>query len=284
MGRLQRSSFFDPAMQRPLGRGTGSMTHVGPLSIGRARLEPGWRWSEDLKPIVGTESCMVHHLQVLLAGRLGVRMDDGEEAIFDPGDTFEIPPGHDTWVVGEEPADILDISGNVGEFGLPAVTSRSLATLLMTDIVDSTATLARVGDQAWRQMLAGHDRVVRSELRRNNGREIATTGDGFLAEFASAAAALDCGLRIRDAVGAFGVEARLGVHTGEIERAGDDVRGLTVHTTARVMSSAGPSEVLTTTITMLLSTGAPFRFESRGERALKGLPEPIELFEVLPRA
>ena len=268
-------------MQRALGRGTGSMTHVGPLAIGRARLEPGWRWSEDLKPIVGTESCMVHHLQVLLAGRLGVRMDDGEEAIFEAGDTFEIPPGHDTWVVGDAPADIIDISGNVGEFGLPAVTSRALATLLMSDIVDSTATLARVGDQAWRQTLARHDRVVRSELRRNNGREIATTGDGFLAEFASAAAALDCALRIRDAVGAIGVEARLGVHTGEIERAGDDVRGLTVHTTARVMSSAGPSQVLTTTITMLLSAGAPFRFESRGERALKGLPEPIELFEVV---
>jgi class 3 adenylate cyclase len=267
-------------MQRALGRGVGSLTHVGPLTIGRARLEPGWRWSQDLRPVVGTSSCMVHHLQVLLAGRVGVRLDDGEEAAFEAGDSFEIPPGHDTWVIGDEPVDMLDISGNVAEFGLPAVTSRAVATLLMTDIVGSTATLARVGDQAWRQMLAGHDRVVRSELQRHTGREIATTGDGFLAEFASAAAALDCGLRIRDAVRGVGVEARLGVHTGEIERAGEDVRGLTVHATARVMSTAGPSEVLTTTITMLLSAGGSFRFESRGEHALKGLPAAIELFEV----
>jgi class 3 adenylate cyclase len=280
MARLTKSNFGDPAMQRALGRGVGSLNHVGPLAIGRARLEPGWRWSEDLRPIVGTRSCMVHHLQVLLAGRVGVRLDDGEEASFEAGDTFEIPPGHDTWVIGDEPVEMLDISGNVAAFGLPAVTSRAVATLLMTDIVDSTATLSRIGDQAWRQTLAAHDRVVRSELQQLQGREIATTGDGFLAEFASAAAALECALRIREAVRALGVQARLGVHTGEIERAGEDVRGLSVHTTARVMSSAGPSEVFTTTITRLLSAGGAFRFESRGEHALKGLTAPIELFEV----
>jgi class 3 adenylate cyclase len=225
---------------------------------------------------------MVHHLQVLLSGRLGVRMDDGEEAIFGPMDTFEILPGHDTWVVGDEPVDILDISGNVEDFGLPAATSRAVATLLMTDIVDSTANLAKVGDKTWRQTLADHDRVVRSELRRAQGREIATTGDGFLAEFTSAAAALACALRLRDAVRALGIEVRIGVHTGEIERAGEDVRGLTVHTTARVMSAAGPSEVLTTMITRLLCSGDPYVFEDRGRHQLKGLPGPIELFAVQP--
>jgi class 3 adenylate cyclase len=178
--------------------------------------------------------------------------------------------------------DILDISGNVEDFGLPSTTSRAVATLLMTDIVDSTASLARVGDSTWRQTLADHDRVVRSELRRAQGREIATTGDGFLAEFSSAAAAVSCALRVRDAVRSLGIEARLGVHTGEIERAGEDVRGLTVHTTARVMSSAGPSEVLTTMITRLLCAAGPYVFEDRGEHELKGLPAPIELFAVAP--
>jgi len=280
MPRLSSANLADPAHQRPIGRGVGTISAIGPLVVGRAQLEPGWRWSVDLRPIVGTESCMVHHLQVLLSGRLGVRMDDGEEATFGPLDTFEILPGHDTWVVGDEPVDILDISGNIEDFGLPATTTRAIATLLMTDIVDSTANLARMGDQAWRQTLADHDRVVRSELRRAQGREIATTGDGFLAEFSSAGAALSCALRIRDRVTSLGIESRLGVHTGEIERAGEDVRGLTVHTTARVMSMAGPSEVLTTMITRLLCAAGPFTFESRGDHRLKGLPSAIELFAV----
>ena len=283
MPRLSSANLADPARQRPIGRGIGTVNPMGPLVVGRAQLEPGWRWSVDLGPIVGTESCMVHHLQVLLSGRLGVRMDDGEEATFGPLDTFEILPGHDTWVVGDQPVDILDISGNVEDFGLPSTTSRAVATLLMTDIVDSTSNLARVGDKAWRQTLADHDRLVRSELRRAQGREIATTGDGFLAEFSSAASALGCALRVRDAVRALGIEARLGVHTGEIERAGDDVRGLTVHTTARVTSAAGASEVLTTVITRLLCAGGSFEFESRGEHSLKGLPAPIELYAVAAR-
>jgi class 3 adenylate cyclase len=283
MPGLKSANLGDPAHQRSLGRGVGTVNLMGPLVVGRARLEPGWRWSVDLGPIVGTSSCLVHHLQVLLSGRLGVRMDDGEEAIFGPLDTFEVLPGHDTWVVGDEPVDILDISGNVEDFGLPATTSRAIATLLMTDIVDSTTNLSRAGDLAWRQTLADHDRVVRSELRRAQGREITTTGDGFLAEFASAGAALGCALRIRDAVPVLGIEARIGVHTGEIERAGDDVRGLTVHTTARVMSTAGPSEVLTTMITRLLCAAGPYTFADRGEHQLKGLPAPIELFAVTPQ-
>ena len=280
MARLSRANLGDPAHQRPIGRGVGTMNPIGPLVVGRAQLEPGWRWSVDLRPVVGTASCMVHHLQVLLSGRLGVRMDDGEEAEFGPLDTFEIPPGHDTWVVGDEPVDLLDISGNVADFGLPTTTSRVVATLLMTDIVASTANLARVGDLAWRQTLANHDRLVRAELRRAQGREINTTGDGFLAEFASAAAALDCALRIASVVEDLGVQVRLGVHTGEIERVEADVRGMAVHTAARVMSIAGPSEVLTTLMTRLIAESGSFVFESRGAQALKGLPSPIEVFAV----
>jgi class 3 adenylate cyclase len=262
----------------------GQLARVGPLAIGRAQLTPGWRWSEDIKPSVGTELCMVHHVHVLLSGRFGVRMDDGEEAIFEPGEVFDIPPRHDAWVVGDEVVDLLDISGNVGEFGLPAARTRTLATLLMTDIVGSTDILARIGDRAWKQRLADHDRVVRTELRRAGGLEIDTTGDGFLAEFTSAAAALDGGLRIAAAVEAIDLAVRVGVHTGEIERADGNVRGLAVHTTARVMAAAGASEVLTTLMTRLLVEPDAFEFSSRGQQRLKGLPGPIELFAVsLPR-
>lgn len=282
MARLTRTSLAAPNTGRALGRAEGALASAGALAVGRAWLQPGWRWSIDVKPVAGTASCQVHHVQVLLAGRIAVRMDDGEEAVFDPGDVFEIPPGHDSWVVGEELADLLDISGNVGEFGLPADSARAIVTLLMSDIVGSTETLARVGDRAWKQMLTDHDRLVRSELRRARGREISTTGDGFLAEFDSAASALECALRLCRGVEGLGLRVRIGVHTGEIERVEGDVRGLAVHTTARVMSAAAPSEVLATTTTRLLSAGGSFTFEARGEHALKGLPDPIELYAVRP--
>jgi class 3 adenylate cyclase len=278
--RLLRKSLDQPDERRAFPHGEGELAKIGPLAIGRARLEPGWRWSVDMRPLVGTPSCLVHHVHVLLAGHFGARLDDGEEGEFGPGDVFDIPPGHDAWVIGDEPAVLLDISGNVAEFGLPASSARAIATLLMTDIVGSTETLARVGDQPWKQTLADHDRLVRSELRRARGREIATTGDGFLAEFDSAASALDCALRIRDGVEALDIRVRIGVHTGEIERVEGDVRGLAVHTTARIMSVAEPSEVLASTTARLLSSMGAFEFDARGEHTLKGLPAPIELYAV----
>jgi len=280
VSRFQRSSLNDPAGRRELPRQVGQLARVGPLAIGRGRLEPGWRWSVDVRPVVGTDSCMLHHVHVLLAGRLGARLDDGEEASFEPGDVFDIPPGHDAWVIGDEAVELLDVSGNVGEYGLPATRARAVATLLMTDIVGSTDTLARIGDRAWAQLLADHDRIVRSELRRSGGLEIDTTGDGFLAEYGSAAAALDAALRMATAVEGAGLRIRAGVHTSEIERAEGDVRGLAVHTVARVMAAAGPSEVLTTLMTRLLVEPGTFTFASRGEQALKGLPGPIELYLV----
>ena len=283
MARLVRTNFSDPDAQRAIGRGVGMLASAGALAVGRAILEPGWRWSEDVQQAVGTSSCLVHHFHIVLSGRFGVRLDDGEEAEFGPGDVFETPPGHDTWVIGDKPADVLDVSGYVGEFGLPANVSRAVVTLLMTDIVGSTDVLARVGDHAWRQVLGDHDRLVRAEIRRARGKEIATTGDGFLAEFDSAASALDCAMRISRGVEALGLRVRIGVHTGEIERVADDVRGLAVHTVARVMSAAGASQVLATTTTRLLSAGTPLTFEPRGVHALKGIPDPIELYEVRSR-
>jgi class 3 adenylate cyclase len=280
MTRLHRSSLNDPAARRELPRYEGALARAGALAVGRAVLQPGWRWSVDVRPIVGTTWCMLHHVHVLLAGRLGVRLDDGEEATFEPGDVFEIPPSHDAWVVGDEPVELLDISGNIGDFGVPVARSRAIATLLMTDIVGSTDTLARIGDRAWAQRLADHDRVMRAELRRAGGVEIDTTGDGFLAEFASAAAALEAGLRMASAVAAVGVDIRAGVHTGEIERSDAGIRGLAVHATARVMAAAGASELLTTLMTRMLVEPGAFRFTSRGEHSLKGLPAPIELFAV----
>jgi class 3 adenylate cyclase len=280
MTRIRRASLDDPLASRSISRGVGALAQVGPLAIGRARLEPGWRWSEDIKPIAGTAWCQAHHLHILVSGRFIVEMDDGEVAEFTPGDVFDIPPGHDAWVVGDEPAELLDVSGNVADFGLPSEHARVVVTMLMSDIVDSTATAAQMGDGAWRQKLADHDRLVRSLIGRFRGHEMDTTGDGFFVTFDSAAAAIRCAQAMRDSVLQLGLQVRIGIHTGEIERALDEVRGIAVHAAARVMASADPSEILVSAVTRVLADGTELRFSERGRHELKGIPSPMELFAV----
>src|SRR5262245_12898073 len=125
--RLRSKSFDDPDSVRRLGHGTGSFVELGRgLTIGRAVLEPGWRWAIDLKPGVGTRSCQVHHLQLILSGRLGVLMDTGDEHVFGPSSVVDLPPGHDAWVVGDETLVLVDMSGNVADFALPAPHARTV--------------------------------------------------------------------------------------------------------------------------------------------------------------
>ena len=282
MTRLERASLTDPVNLRPLSHGTGAVAQVGALAIGRANLEAGWRWSEHVKPMVGTEWCEAHHVHILISGRFAVRLAGATEVEeFGPGDVFDIPPGHDAWVVGDDAVEILDVSGNVSQFGSPQAASRQIATLLMTDIVDSTPTAARLGDARWRQALADHDRVVRYQIDRYRGREIDTTGDGFFVAFDSAAAAVHCARGIREAVRGLGLEVRIGIHTGEIETTTDGVRGIAIHALARIMSSAAPSEILVSAVTKTLTEGTDLIFEERGPRSLKGLTSPMELFAVV---
>jgi class 3 adenylate cyclase len=273
-------SFEQPDATRRFPHGTGTFVDIGSLAVGRAVLEPGWRWSVDIKEEVGTELCEFHHLHVLVAGRMGFQMADGQEHEFASGDVMDVPAGHDAWVIGDEPVVVLDISGNISDFGLPTTPSQTVATILMTDIVGSTEMASQLGDSAWNQRLAEHNRAVRRQFERFRGREIDTTGDGFLATFDSARAALLCALAARDAIHELGIEIRVGVHTGEIEVLSDDVRGIAVHATARIMAAAEPLEVLTSPITRALAEGVSLGFESRGPHALKGFDTAIELFAV----
>jgi class 3 adenylate cyclase len=281
MGSIERKSLRDPDELREFELGTGELVRVGAQAIARAALEPGWRWSTHMGPVMGTPSCPVHHVQVLLSGRFAVRMDDGEEVELAPDDVFDIPPGHDAWVLGDEPVVLLDVSGNTDVMGVPQGYERVVTTLLMTDIVDSTRLASLTGDAAWKQVLADHNRLVRRQLDRFRGTEVNTTGDGFLATFDSAAGALRCAAAIRDTVGAAGVEVRIGVHTGEVELLPSDIGGIAVHAVARIMALAGPSEVLASSTTVALADGAGLAFEDRGRHELKGLDRPLELHRLL---
>lgn len=277
---IQRKSLDRPDGAIAFPRGEGAHARVGAFTVGRAILQPGWRWSEDVQPNVGTPSCEVHHFHIVLRGSFAVRMDDGQEAEFVAGDVCDIPPGHDAWVVGDEIAEILDIAGNVAEFGTPALHTGTVVTLLMTDIVGSTDLADRVGDPAWRQVLERHNRIVRAQLDRFRGMEIATTGDGFLATFSSALAALHAARAITAEVLACGVQVRIGVHTGEVEASPGDVKGLAVHATSRIMAVGGASEVVVSDVVRALSAGGPFEFDPLGEHRLKGIAAPLELFRL----
>jgi class 3 adenylate cyclase/pimeloyl-ACP methyl ester carboxylesterase len=160
------------------------------------------------------------------------------------------------------------------------VDDRVLATVLFTDIVDSTRRAAEIGDRNWRALLDAHDAVVRAQLVRFRGREVNTSGDGFLATFDGPQRAIRCAMAIRDAVQALGIEVRAGLHTGECEIRGDDIGGIAVHIGARVSALAGPNDVLVSSTLRDLVIGSGLEFDDRGEHRLKGVPGEWHVFAV----
>lgn len=177
--------------------------------------------------------------------------------------------------------------GDIEEFitGLRATPSadieRVLATVLFTDIVESTQRLARMGDRAWRQLLDEHDRSARRLIEQHRGRFVKNTGDGLLATFDGPARAIRCAQELRSASASLGVAIRAGLHTGEIELRGDDVGGVAVHVASRVSGTAGPNEVVVSRVLPDLVAGAGLSFAPRGPHQLKGLDGTWELFTVL---
>ncbi len=159
---------------------------------------------------------------------------------------------------------------------------RTLATVMFTDIVDSTKRAADAGDRRWRELIGRHDELTRRQLERFRGREVKTLGDGFLATFDGPARAVECACAIKDGVTPLGLEVRAGLHTGECELHPDDVRGMAVNIGARIGSIAEPSEVLVSSTVKDLVVGADLRFEDRGEHELKGVPGRWRLFAASP--
>jgi class 3 adenylate cyclase len=181
----------------------------------------------------------------------------------------------------DNPAQILD---ELEEFltgeRTPREPDRMLATVMFTDIVDSTRRAAEMGDRGWRELLERHDRLMRRELERHRGREVKTMGDGFLATFDGPARGIRCATSAAEMMRQLGIEIRAGLHTGEVEVMGDDIGGIAVNIGARVGSAAGPGEVLVSRTVTDLVAGSGIAFADRGVHSLKGVPGDWRLYAV----
>ncbi len=198
-----------------------------------------------------------------------------------PGARFiEYPDGDHAFWTGDTAAML----GDIEEFitgqreGAAGELERVLATVLFTDIVDSTRRAAELGDQKWRGVLDSHDQLAKQSVQRHRGTLVKTTGDGILATFDGPGRAVRCALAFSSAAGQLGIPLRAGLHTGEIEMRGRDIGGIAVHAAARVMAQAGPGETLVSRVVTDLVAGAGLGFAERGSHELKGIPGRWELF------
>ena len=281
MARMQRRRFSDPADTRVFPRGKVEVVELDDIVVGRMTYEPGWRWSVDVRPVAGTDRCMYHHVGVTLQGRLRAEMPDGTELEIGPGDVFEIPPGHDAWVVGDSPWVSVDFEAK-RSYGRAEERERDqvVASILITDIVDSTSQAVRMGDRRWREVVARHNELAERIVDRHRGQVVKTTGDGILARFDAAPRAVRAGSEIAAAVAELGIAIRAGVHTGQVEVLDGDVRGIAVHAAARVMSVAGPDEILVSAATRDLLPGSEIEFDDAGLFELKGIDGARQLFRL----
>ena len=185
----------------------------------------------------------------------------------------EFPGADHSWWTQDRDAILDEIEELVTGVRPAPEPNRVLATVLFTDIVESTQRVRELGDRAWAELLSRHHAVVRRELERFRGREVDTAGDGFLATFDGPARAIRCAVAVRETVRALGLEIRAGLHTGECELLGEKVSGIAVHTGARIASLANPGDVLVSSTVRDLVSGSGIEFEDRGEHTLKGVGE-----------
>jgi class 3 adenylate cyclase/pimeloyl-ACP methyl ester carboxylesterase len=223
----------------------------------------------------------------LVMRRSGDRMLGGEQcrdiAGQIPGAKYVELPGSDhLFFIGDSDRLIDEIEEFLTGSRHEIEPDRVLATVLFTDIVDSTKRAAELGDRGWRTLLDRHDQAVREQFARFRGHEVKNLGDGFLATFDGPARAVRCAAAISQSVRPFGIDLRSGLHTGEIELKRDDIGGIAVHIAARVADMAQPGESLVSSTVRDLVAGSGLRFADRGLHALRGLPEQVHLYTVLP--
>jgi class 3 adenylate cyclase len=284
MARVQSKPLGTPDEVRRIPKGIVEIYNLDDRVIGRLSYEPGWRWSADVKPIAGTELCQYHHVGICTQGRLGVRMEDGTTSEIVEGSVFEIPPGHDAWVIGDDGWTSYDVAGMRSFARVDEGAQRVLGAVLFTDIVDSTAMAVRLGTARWKELVGTHNERFQVEVDRFRGRLIKTTGDGVLALFDGSERAVRAGAAMIRVAHDLGIEIRAGVHTGEVEIASADIRGVAVHMAARVMAVAGPGELFVSATTEELLAGSGLEFRDAGVHELKGISGGRQLFALVPSA
>jgi class 3 adenylate cyclase len=284
MAGLQKKSLDTPDEQFRNEGIAADVVQVGDAAIARHIFQPGAHCALGGGRMAGShradKSCYAAHTGLILSGQLHVEMDDGSTLDVGPNDVYNIPPGHDGWVIGDQPLQAVNWAGVRTWIPEHESGERVVATLMFTDIVGSTERAVQIGDTAWRELLGEHNRLIRQLLDRYRGREITTTGDGFLAIFDGAARAIRAAIAIRDAATGLGLAVRIGVHTAEVELVGDDVRGVAVHEASRIAATAGAGEIYVSATTQVLSVGADLSFTDLGTRDLKGLQGSRQLYAV----
>jgi class 3 adenylate cyclase len=272
---LSEKSFDAPDEHVEMQGVTADVVEIADSTITRNVFEPGVHCPQI--SVEGKPLCMAHHTGYVVAGRLHVEMRDGSVMDVGPNEVFDIPPGHDGWVVSDDPWLAVNWAG-FRSWAPGRTGERVLLTIVFTDLVGSTERAVSLGDREWRDVLARHYRMVRVALDRHRGREVDTAGDGFLAVFDGAGRAIEAAKDIRDASQKEGLSIRAGIHSGEVEIVGDAVRGVAVHEAARIAAVAGADEILVSEATHMLAAGGAFTFDARGPFILKGLPGLRTLF------
>ena len=273
MPRLQRKSFATPDQVREFPSGRIEIVRLDEIAVGRFVLQPGWRWSKDVAPVAATRSCQLRHVGYTISGSIEVHMDDGTVLVIGPGDAYEIPPGHDVLVLGDEPFDSVEFN-SAHAFGLSPeeMGERILATILFSDIVDSTV-MAR---EARRPRVDGAaPRAQRADPRRDRSLPRARDRIGGRRLPGALRRRREGGAR-RGADGSVDGGSRRSRASGPAHRRGGDQSAArraasAVHAAARVASLAGPGEVLVSGTTRDLLDGSGLSLDPRGEHELKGL-------------
>jgi class 3 adenylate cyclase len=264
----------DPVLQRWWGRARRA---TSPEAIAR---QMEWAAGHDIGPVLGTvrtPTLVLHrrdnHLWDVETSRAAATLIPNARFV-------EVPGGELDMFLGDTGPVLAEIEQFLAEPDAGIAHDRVLATVLFTDLVSSTPQLAEMGDRRWRDLIATHDAVVRTELDRYRGREVRFDGDGVLATFDGPGRAVRCACAIRDALGALGLDVRAGLHTGEIELRGDGIEGIAVVVGKRVSSIAGPGEVFVSRTVADLIAGSGIELLDKGEQVLKGVPGTWRLFSV----
>lgn len=243
-----------------------------------------WRWNTeiDVRGILGAV-----HVPTLVLHRTGDRWVNVEEGRFVakgiPGAKWVELPGDDHVIwAGDTDRALDEIEEFLTGIRPHPISERVLLTVLFTDIVGSTSVAADLGDRQWQDLLLRHNDLVRTELRRFDGMEVNTTGDGFLAAFQGPTKAIQCAAAIRDRAGEVGLDIRAAVHTGECERRGNDLGGIAVHLCSRLLAQAGAGDIIASRTVKDLVVGSGIAFEDRAELQLRDVPGNWQIYAASP--